>query len=115
MIDRSISYIDERGAERVEHRYFKMKKPDEEPVTNDQIIYKKELLLESDVISEPKESIWEIVKRAQHQALCEGINANTILINKNMCKVNSFPFESFGYIRNIPPMICGMNVYFTKD
>lgn len=82
---------------------------------DDKIVYKKEFLLDSDIISEPKETIYDLIKKAHQRALCEGIEANTIVINKNMVKVNSFPFGVLNSIRTVPPMICGMNVYFTKD
>lgn len=82
---------------------------------DDQITYKKEYLTDYDILSEAKENIYELIKKSYQRALCEGIRANTIIINENMVKVSSFPFTFIDGIRTIPDMICGMNVYFTKD
>lgn len=82
---------------------------------DDQIIFKKETLLDNDVISEAKETIYELIKKSYQRALCEGIKVNTIIINKNMVKTNSFPFAFLDGIRTVPPMICGLNVYFTEN
>lgn len=61
------------------------------------------------------ESFLDMVERARVTALQEGIEANSIVINKNMVRVKEFPlFEGRGF-RHMPPMICGLNVYFTKD
>lgn len=83
--------------------------PPESP--DGKITYRKDYILESDVISEVNESIYNMIVRSYNEALREGIKANSIVINKNMVKVDSFST----HVHNIPPMICGLNVYFTKD
>lgn len=66
-------------------------------------------------IKEAHENFLDMVKRARETALREGIEANAIVLNKNMVRVRDFPlFEGRGF-RHIPAMICGLNVYFTKD
>lgn len=81
---------------------------------NDEITFKKEYL-KSDDIGPPIKNFYDVVIEAQKQAFKEGIEANTIVINENIGKVNPFTFTSFQGIHMVPPMICGMNVYFTKD
>ena len=66
-------------------------------------------------VKEAHESFLDMVERARVTALQEGIEANSIVINKNMVRVKEFPlFEGRGF-RHMPAMICGLNVYFTKD
>lgn len=55
------------------------------------------------------------IRKANAEAIRNGIKANTVLINKNMVKVNGFPMQLYGSFRIMPDMICGMNVYWTKD
>ena len=68
-------------------------------------------------IEDGREQFVELVRKVRAAAFQEGIKANTIVINKNMVKVDSFPFTGVnGYDFHIAPtMFCGMNVVFTKD
>ena len=71
----------------------------------------------NDVLEAPKESFFEMVRKAQIEAFKEGIKANTIAINANMVKVEPFTFSGIGGLglRFAPTMFCGMNVFLTKD
>lgn len=66
-------------------------------------------------IKETHESFLDMVERARATALQEGIEVNAIVINKNMVKVPEFWFGDGRTPRHVPAMICGLNVYFTKD
>ena len=59
----------------------------------------------------------ELVRKAQVAAFQDGVKANTIVINENMVKVESFPFSGIGGLglRFAPTMFCGLNVFLTKD
>lgn len=80
------------------------------------IAYTKVPLTKDDMIGPATKTIADIIIDAQKQAFKEGIEANTIVINENMVKIDEFVMsDKLGGIRFIPPMICGLNVYFTKD
>ena len=58
---------------------------------------------------------YERIIDAQREAFKRGIVANSIIINENMCEVKPEWFRTdYGPAYQLPPMICGMNVYFTK-
>lgn len=82
-----------------------------------EIKYVKVPLERNDVLEAPRESFFEMVRKAQTEAFKEGIKANTIAINENMVKVEAFPFSGIGGLglRFAPTMFCGMNVVLTKD
>ena len=61
------------------------------------------------------ESFIDLMRKAYIEALNEGIKANTIVINKNMVKVQEFGMKVGGHGVVMPPMFCGLNVYLTKD
>lgn len=63
-------------------------------------------------IKETQETIYNLLYKSIEAACREGIEANSIVINENMVKVN----EHFNQeVRRLfPPMICGLNVYWTK-
>lgn len=62
-----------------------------------------------------RDAIYDAIIRARTCAFKEGIRANSIVINENMVKVQPFPMDVFkGYVMT-SPMICGLNVYWTKD
>jgi hypothetical protein len=87
-----------------------------EDVKPEQITYVKVPLERDDVLEAPKESFFEMVRKAQIQATHEGIKANTIVINKNIVKVPSFVYsDGIGGVRITRDMVCGMNVVLTKD
>ena len=75
--------------------------------------YKLERLGPNDVIKETQESLYDLLHKSIKAAIKEGIKANSIVINENMVKVS----EHFNpNVRGVfPTMICGLNVYFTKD
>ena len=52
------------------------------------------------------ENLFDLIERARVKALQEGIKANTIIIDENLVKVNSFG--------GIPTMICGLDVMISK-
>lgn len=66
-------------------------------------------------IKEAHENFLDMIERARAAAFQEGIEANSIVINKNMVKVPEFWFGDGYTARGVPAMICGLNVYFTKD
>ena len=68
-------------------------------------------------LEDARDTFIELVRKAQIAAFQEGVEANTIVINENMVKVESFPFSGVGGygFRIAPTMFCGMNVYLTKD
>lgn len=80
-----------------------------------QIEYVKVPLTDADLIEPPIKTITELILEAQQEALREGITANTVMINENMARVDAFDFQAFNGVYSIPPMICGMNLYFTKN
>lgn len=77
----------------------------------------KESLHSGDRLAVSRVNFFEMVAKAQAAAFKDGIKANSILINKNMVRVRSFPFSD-GITRGIyfaPDMVCGLNVYLTED
>jgi hypothetical protein len=79
------------------------------------IKYVKVPLNKDDIIEPSPKTFTEMIIDAQAVAFKEGIRANTIVINENMVKVDAFTFQMLHGVSSIPPMICGMNVYFTKN
>lgn len=75
--------------------------------------YKLDQLGLDDVLKEPRETFYESLRKAIKASVKEGIKANTIVIDEGMVKAN----EHFNYdVRRLfPPMICGLNVYWSKD
>ena len=68
------------------------------------------------VLEQQRDSFIESVQKATAQAIADGIKANSILINKNMVRVPEFGMQlSNGHGVMMPRMICGLNVYLTKD
>lgn len=65
-----------------------------------------------DVLEETRETIYDLLRKSIETSFREGIEANSVVINKNMVKVN----EHFNpdVRRFVPPMICGLNVYWTE-
>lgn len=55
----------------------------------------------------------EWVMAAREEAFNRGIEANTIVINKNLAFVKEFLFKDpyFGVVTMIPPMIMGMEIF----
>ena len=69
-----------------------------------------------DYVRRQQDSFVELVQQATAQAIADGIKANSIIINKNMVRVQDsctvFPYDK---VVILPRMICGLNVYLTKD
>lgn len=62
------------------------------------------------------DSFVDRVKEAYQCAIREGIKANTIIINENIVKVpETWIRMPSGGARALPPMICGLNVHWTKN
>lgn len=58
------------------------------------------------------------VLEAKKAAIKENIKVNSIMLNENMVKVKPFLIPHSRYspaATFMPPMICGLNVYFTAD
>ena len=83
----------------------------------DKITYHKVPFPADATLEDARDTFIELVRKAQIAAFQEGVEANTIVINENMVKVESFPFSGVGGygFRIAPTMFCGMNVYLTKD
>ena len=61
-------------------------------------------------------NILEHIEKAQKQALKEHIRANTILIDKEVAKLNGFYFKSScNFITQIPNMILGLKVIYSDN
>ena len=70
----------------------------------------------ANIVLQKQDSFFESVRKATAQAIAEGIEANSIIINENMVRVPDFGMilpTGEGII--MPRMICGLNVYLTKD
>lgn len=72
-------------------------------------------LRENDVIQEATKTFEEWVREAYFKAIHEGIKANTVMISEHFAKVNEFPFTFGLSTALLPPMICGLQVYVSKD
>ena len=69
-----------------------------------------------DYVRRQQDSFVELVQQATAQAIAEGIKANSIIINKNMVRVqDSCTVLPYDKVVILPRMICGLNVYWTKD
>ena len=77
--------------------------------------FKRDELRADDVIEEAKESLESLVRKAYIEAFQRGIKANSIIINTRLVEVPA-TWIKVGYsAKQLPPMICGLNAYFTKD
>ena len=54
----------------------------------------------------------EAIQKAETQAIKEGIENNTVIINSDLDKSNPFYIAFLGSVRRIPPMILGKNIVF---
>jgi hypothetical protein len=66
-----------------------------------------------DPIKTQRDQFFEAVQRATAYAMREGIEANSIVINENMVKVPEAWIKTPMGARQLPRMICGLNVYLT--
>ena len=81
------------------------------------ITYHKVPFPEDAKIEDGRDKFVELVRKDRIAAFQDGVKANTIVINENMVKVETFPFSGIGGFgfRIAPTMFCGLNVYLTKD
>jgi hypothetical protein len=81
-----------------------------------EIKYDKVPLTDLDILSEARESIYELIQKAKAEAIRHGIQANSIMINKNMVHIPvSFIGDGVGGMIKLNRMVCGLNAYFTND
>lgn len=67
-------------------------------------------------IEAQRDRFCELVKKATAQAMREGIEANSIIINENMVRVPEFGMKlPLGHFAMMPKMICGLNVHLTTN
>ena len=66
-------------------------------------------------IEAQRQSFIEQVKKATAQAMREGIDANSIVINEHMVRVPETWIRTPLGARMLPRMICGLNVYLTTN
>ena len=66
-------------------------------------------------IEAERNRFYELVKKATAQAMNEGIEANSIVINENMVRVPETWIRTPLGARMLPRMICGLNVYLTTN
>lgn len=59
--------------------------------------------------------IIEKIREAQRLAVIENIKANAIIINKNFVKTPNLFVVANGVASVLPPMICGLEMYFTDN
>ena len=67
------------------------------------------------VMREAEDSFMKQVQKATAEAFREGIKANSIVINENMVKISDVWIRTPMGAKCLPKMICGLNVYLTKD
>jgi len=69
-----------------------------------------------DHIRKSQDSFVDRVREAYNCAIREGIEVNSIIINENIVKVPATWIRTAcGTAIELPPMVCGLNAYFTKD
>jgi hypothetical protein len=66
-------------------------------------------------LEQSKNDIWDMIREEQELALKEGIKVNSIVINKKFVKVPSVWVNICGHPIQLPPMICGLECYFTDN
>lgn len=71
--------------------------------------------LTEDIVGDTSKSLIDWIHEARVKALHEGIKANTVMIDEHFAKVNGFYFSFNQSIVSLPPMICGLQVYVTKE
>lgn len=87
-----------------------------ESIPNNATVYKKVELTREDVIGESRKTLEDLLMESYKHALHEGIKANTVILDKNFCKVNGFGFLIGGWdYKRFPPMICGMEIRGISD
>lgn len=59
--------------------------------------------------------ILEKIREAQRLAEIEQIKANAVVINKNFVKTPKLYVHNEGTVSVLPPMICGLEMYFTDN
>lgn len=54
----------------------------------------------------------KLIERARKEALKNGIEANMVAIDKSLARVIGFPMQDFDGVKQVPDMICGLQVVF---
>lgn len=68
------------------------------------------------VMRETEDSFFDRVREAYNHAIQEGIEVNSIFINKNIVKVPAaWISNGISSAIQLPPMICGLHVYLTEN
>ena len=63
----------------------------------------------------PMSEFVEMIRKAEVEAIKDGIRANSVIVNTNMVKVPEFIAGCYKGYRIVPPMVCGLNVYLSKN
>lgn len=87
-------------------RYIKLDKIEPLPI---------DTIKSDDVIGDAQKTLEEWITEAYFKAIHEGIKANTVMISEHFAKVNEFPLTFGLSTALLPPMICGLQVYVSKD
>lgn len=87
----------------------------DKPITIVQKIDIPDHLVDSQNLPNTYDDFVELIHKATHEAFRNGIKANSIIINENMVRVPSTLIGLPGSFGQLPEMICGLNVYWTKD
>lgn len=67
-------------------------------------------------MSEEINNILEHIMKAKKQALRDNIKANTIVIDKDIAKINGFYFQNVGLsFLEIPPTIVGLKIAYSEN
>lgn len=73
-------------------------------------------LQQANLLEVKNKNMVDLIAKARKEALARGIEANSVFINADMVEVSETWFrDEFGGVRSIPPMICGLHAYLTKD
>lgn len=72
-------------------------------------------ITKEDVLEYEPNGINKMILAAVREAYAEDIKANSIIINKKFVKVPSHWANIMGSYSELPPMICGLECYFTND
>lgn len=91
----------------MEHKDFKISKESVDKVSK--------LKIDSTLDLGLGKSLTDLIWEAQKEAIKEGIKANTIILSKHITKVNGFAlYNGFNYME-LPPMVCGLEVFASDE
>ena len=66
-------------------------------------------------VREAQKSLEKMILDARREAFKKHIEVNSVIINTNMVEVPGDLISDGSSIWGVPPMICGLYAYFTKD